>query len=339
MQVRRKAGFTLVELLVVIAIIGVLVGLLLPAVQAAREAARRMSCGNNLKQIGLSLHTYHNTFNVMPPALLGSARYNNSGYHDSHGLVKNTTGWMLLLPFIEAENVANLYDTSYLGVASNPYGQTLAAVEPQNKNITAMSSKLDWMICPSASSGGEVDSFNHVFYQRNNAIRTNYLFATGVFTDYNAPWRIYSADIRRGTFGNDGAAKFADIQDGTSSTIAVGEAVGGAQRHGKTSSHYGPWGLSGTHTCCHGRVVTASSSVVQHPLNQSRNYKNDWHLNSIWRGDTRERSYAWVFSSQHPNGAQFVFNDDNVQFISETIDYETFCALNYIADGTVASTR
>src|SRR5262245_49230386 len=104
MQTRfRKLGFTLVELLVVIAIIGILVALLLPAVQAAREAARRMQCGNNLKQIGLALHNYHDTFKSLPIGLLGAGAGQPTPSSADDGF-----GWgCALLPFLEQQA---LYD-------------------------------------------------------------------------------------------------------------------------------------------------------------------------------------------------------------------------------------
>src|SRR5688500_207828 len=98
---RAKAGFTLVELLVVIAIIGILVALLLPAVQAAREAARRMSCGNNLKQIALSLQNYHDTYKVFPPGGVGSNNLANPNY---------ATWSIFILPFMEQQNLHSRYD-------------------------------------------------------------------------------------------------------------------------------------------------------------------------------------------------------------------------------------
>jgi len=104
----RRRGFTLVELLVVIAIIGVLVALLLPAVQAAREAARRMSCSNNLKQIGLALHNYHDSFKRFPPAGINYG-WCQSPANDGRKLF-NSNGLMMLLPFVEQNALYNQYD-------------------------------------------------------------------------------------------------------------------------------------------------------------------------------------------------------------------------------------
>ncbi len=101
-QKRQKSGFTLVELLVVIAIIGILVALLLPAVQAAREAARRMSCGNNLHQIGIALHNYHDTYKSFPPAAIWKREKNGPGSaYAGAGSHRNYTWIALILPFME----------------------------------------------------------------------------------------------------------------------------------------------------------------------------------------------------------------------------------------------
>ncbi len=337
MVARRQGnrGFTLVELLVVIAIIGILVSLLLPAVQAAREAARRMSCGNNLKQFGLALHNYHDTHKVFPPALLGSGRYNNANYHLARGGVKNTTGWALLLPFLEQSTIHDKYNWAACSSMSSPYGHAVSGNDTINLGL--YNARLPIFECPSSPGKGETLTRNvgtpSDFYTMNNAVRSNYFFSTGSFTDYNAAWSIYSADIRRGVFGNDGAAGFQDILDGTSNVLAIGEAVGGGLF--KTSSVYGPWGMTGTHTCCHGRIYQDTSSTqVLPPGHAAWIYlSRDWHINAPYQGRADKRTYAWVFGSKHPTGAQFTFADGSVHFLTQTMDYRTLCMLAFLQDG------
>jgi prepilin-type N-terminal cleavage/methylation domain-containing protein len=126
----KKRGFTLVELLVVIAIIGVLVALLLPAVQAAREAARRMQCGNGLKQIGIALQNYHDVYNSLPYG----ARYNPGGYGPS---------WYVgILPFCEQKNLSDQMEQRAL---STPDYNNSAGV-----GLAAVNQKISWMVCPSS---------------------------------------------------------------------------------------------------------------------------------------------------------------------------------------------
>ncbi|GAB4155666.1 MAG: DUF1559 domain-containing protein [Planctomycetaceae bacterium] len=329
MRIRKSRGFTLIELLVVIAIIAILIALLLPAVQQAREAARRSNCKNNLKQIGIALHNYHETFSVQPPALINSGRYSSGS--TVNGPTKNITGWQLLLPHLEQANIYEQYNFNLAGNRSNPRAGGPAPDDTFNRQFHNI--QLAVLECPSHPAAGEVSSSNSSFYARTNARRTSYLFATGVFTDYSANWGRYSTDIRRGTFGNNGAARFRDMTDGTSNIIVVGEAAGGGRF--KTSSHYGPWGLTGTHTCCHGRVVSASSSSTASTYFFRSGYPRDWNINSAWRGRADGRTYAWVFNSLHTGGAHFLFGDGKVRFLSENINYRTFALLNYIADGAV----
>lgn len=334
----RKRGFTLVELLVVIAIIGVLVALLLPAVQAAREAARRMSCGNNLKQIGLALHNYHDTFKTFPPALLNSGRYTGGGTRYYPEGVRNHTGWLMLLPYYEGSALNDAIDFNLPTSESNPRagGPSIAGLAAYNDQFTTQRMKM--LECPSHDQAGQnYNNPGNSFYTAHNAKRTSYLFSTGAFTDYNAPYDVYANDRRQGAFGNNGATNFAGCTDGTSNSIAVGEAAGG--RH-KRSSAYGPWGLQGLHTCCHGRVYSPYSQVnglrpnaSQAHITATLRYQPDWTVNAVWRNDPQRRSYAWVFNSLHPAGAQFTLCDASVQFLSENIDYLVLCKLAYLHDG------
>jgi prepilin-type N-terminal cleavage/methylation domain-containing protein len=349
MRVRksRRLGFTLVELLVVIAIIGVLVALLLPAVQAAREASRRSQCNSNLKQIGIALHGYHDTFKVFPPALIGSGRFNSPTTQK----VANTTGFMLMTPFFEQKQLYDAYNFNVPSSVSNPYGSPYVGnVNKSDTNKAIYSTQLGVMTCPSDVYPAQV-YVNQVnvtteFYEANSVARSNYLFASGNFTDYNDKYSLYygrflntSATSPPGTasysdvgaFGNDGAATLALVTDGTSNTIAVGESRQGAK--GKTAVQYGPYWGAGVHTCCHGRVVYSTAPETFGTIT-STNGQRYGQINMDTNGNGRKQQYAWQFGSFHPAGAGFVYCDGSVHYLSDKTDYfNVFVWLNSIYDG------
>lgn len=344
----KRLAFTLVELLVVIAIIGILVALLLPAVQAAREAARRMQCGNNLKQIGLALHNYHDTFKIFPPAILASGRLganNATLFAQRHPQgVRNHSGFLLMGKFYEQGALVDSVNFNIATNQSSPYGYPGVTPPPAtHPNYTVLSRRLNMLECPSDPQGGEkrTQPLLTDFYVMQDGFRTNYLFCTGVFTDYDDIYESKNNDIRQGAFGNDGAAKIASITDGTANTIAVGEAAGGRKKAIGNTTAFGPWGLIGVHTCCHGRVVSNSSTAIV--LNAATCPDQNWSINHDWQADTCApvaanfgKSYAWVFNSHHPGGAQFVMCDGSTQFLAQTMDYMNFCRLSYIHDGQPA---
>ena len=329
-MLRARRAFTLIELLVVIAIIAVLIALLLPAVQQAREAARRTQCRNNLKQIGIALHNYVDTQLILPPALINSGRYNNpavmTGAVPPTGVL-NTTGWVLLLPYMDQAPLHNKYNFSSCSSMSSPYG--IAVAGNDTINAAVYQTKLTALQCPSADAEAmtRLVATPGDFYTMNNAQRTNYLFSTGSMTDYNAWYTAYNNDIRQGAFGNNGAGKISSLVDGTSNTIAIGEAVGGRY---KTSTVYGPWGLNGTHTCCHGYTPSGSSTTLDAASTLA--YNQDWNINRPYQNDAQKRTYAWVFNSLHTGGAHFLLADGSARFISEYVDYITLCRLTYIHD-------
>src|SRR5262249_45785758 len=193
----RRRGFTLIELLVVIAIIAVLIGLLLPAVQKVREAANRMKCSNNLKQIGLAVHNYENTFGVLPPGALPSPSL--------------ATHLILLLPYVEQANKYNQFNFSD------------AVTAPENQ--AARMQDVSIFLCPSDSAQGR---YTETIAGRDElAGRTNYFGNLGA----NAWWR--NRDTRTaGVFyySNPMAViRLTDITDGTSNTAMFAEVKRGAR--------------------------------------------------------------------------------------------------------------
>src|SRR6516164_3435149 len=178
---RSRIGFTLIELLVVIAIIAVLVALLLPAVQQAREAARRSQCKNNLKQHGLALHNYHDTAGRFPAAIIGSGRAGSTA-NAAPGCAQqaiNTTGWVLLLPYLDQSPLYNVYNFSVPGSLSSPYGKPEAAgATNTNVNQPVFSTALPVVTCSSDTYPAPAVASNPPdnpadFYSRNTVRRAN----------------------------------------------------------------------------------------------------------------------------------------------------------------------
>jgi len=334
MKSRIRVGFTLVELLVVIAIIGILIALLLPAVQAAREAARRSQCSNNLKQIGLALHNYHDTFKEFPPARVGS------GQHDSNPqlvpYVLNTTGWTLLLPFVEQSAAGDQYNYTVCSSSASKYSRVMG---DDTMNHAIYSARYAFLECPSHDSAGQQYSNQagtEDTYSMRDARRTSYFFSTGQYDDNNSPYpQLASRGLRGlGAFGSDGAAKFSTIRDGTSNTVAIGESHGGVTNN--VDVRWGPWGLNGTRTCCHGVVALDNNvALAGTPITFTATHQRDYAINSAYQNRADGKGFAWVFRSSHPGGAMFCFCDGSTHFLAETLDYLTFLRLVLIQDKEV----
>jgi prepilin-type N-terminal cleavage/methylation domain-containing protein/prepilin-type processing-associated H-X9-DG protein len=360
-RIRGRGGFTLVELLVVIAIIGVLVALLLPAVQAARESARRSSCQNNLKQQGIALHNFHDTFGKFPAAMINSGRcnvgggtngwnykgpeidlqaiYGRGGTADaSNYRVMNHTGFVALLPFMEQRPLFDLYDYRSINNGSNAYGQTMGPDPTGNKNRIVASTPIKIYTCPSDQTPAPVMITTNPagdFYERGvngqfpGVARGNYLFSTGYYTDYDRDYSVL-AIWAKGAFGSNGSAGM-NMLDGTSNTIAIGEAT----QEGHTSTSFGPYPLGGTHTSVHGRIlhctknnadcahgfVASGGTTMVNAMNYCAINGKNGLLVSGYTDYRANWTYAWQFGSRHPGGALFVMCDGSVRFLTNTVDY------------------
>lgn len=312
-----RRGFTLVELLVVIAIIGVMVGLLLPAVQAAREAARRMSCSNNLKQIGLGLHNYHDTHRVFPAGFYMNNDNYATGTAKTPQLLANGLAWStMILPFIEQAPLYDLVQTQTLSFGRH---WELANGAPPANAIAAARTGISSYNCPS-------DTLGLINTKRANYGTNNYLGNSG-----NA-----AAIDRHGIFWVNSRVLMRDILDGTSNTVMVVERTG-------TSSN--PTVPRCATVACNwsaglwigARFTNNGTAVGWHPGLDSTDLDSYGGGNATYLINRSNQTWgsAWGNGSTHPGGLQWTLCDASVRFVSETIDMETLRILRRRNDGAV----
>ncbi len=295
----NRPAFTLIELLVVIAIIGVLVGMLLPAVQAAREASRRNSCGNNLKQLALAVHNFESTYKKLP-----------LGYTDQNGPTPFHSWVPFILPYIEEANRLQSYDfkTEWW--------------KPPNQSIVL--NRLPVMQCPSAPFPDRLQDKPETAPPNKTGAVTDYFAVAGVHLDINnslpANEQYSSAQDRHGVlswYASDNMSnRNAHVTDGLSNTIMIGECAGREDvwRRGK----FTPVAYTGTIRV---RARGGAWATTDNPYEIGQ--LNPWHASfGLIPGKVAiNNSNEWghCFYSFHIGGAHFAMADGSIQFKSDSI--------------------
>ena len=343
----KKRGFTLVELLVVIAIIGILVGMLFPAIQAVREAARRTSCANNIRQQGIGLLNFESTFQRFPagyrftPPAGGNPEF-------ARGPMENQ-----LLPYLEQTNLENLLDQSLPWFMQSPVAVQTPVKVYQCPSDTGLA------LVTSAFIGAAGLPVGDSFAPGSYSINIGYNDALAFGANFTArPIGQYS-----GVFAFESKTKISDIRDGTSNTFAVGEAASGfPMATGKPGTTKTPITSGEFMTGVHPWVAQQANhddwyaagfrysggwgSTVEPingiSINGTRYCSDSYYLHSdgtsyfdtrpSWNGGPHWTSN---FRSFHSGGANFVFCDGSTHFIAEAIDMAVYRAISTVKGGEV----
>jgi len=327
---RLLRGFTLVELLVVITIIGILIALLLPAVQAAREAARQLNCSNNMKQLGVALHGYHEVHGCFPPAGISYGWCGqNPPQYVGDNTIHNANGLMMLLPFLEQIGLYNSYNqsqcacnvTSGIGGGYSAVG-ALAGDAVNSGNANVIANRLAVFSCPSDPDEPFLPDDNDYYSIKPGSgikgAKTNYDFSA--LAGGNIPlcneWRRLPQSTRR-MFGENSNCRMDDVRDGTSCTIALAERTYNVYNGWCSPWGYRAWAMAGLNIGLGINVWAGPPSFAQ----------LQYGMLSSW-------GHA---GSHHPGGANVLLGDGAVNFLNETTELYILERLSAINDGEIVS--
>ena len=324
----RRTAFTLIELLVVIAIIAVLIALLLPAVQQAREAARRTQCKNNLKQVGLALANYHDTFLMFP----AGATWNNGWGHC----------WVVaIMPYADQ---ANLYNQWNFSAQEGWIGS--------NVNFTPITAaRIPWTLCPSSS----LPQFaaNRGEFQNRPVQNNQYVAISGAENSPNGVYTNNSGATRNGSFANGGVyggggmlphndwKNIRDCTDGTSNTALVGELSDLTWNAGRTTSGDrrpgATWGWPMGSGWTGKNNDPAANGAGPGWMTTVRYAPNSLNLDNNGVRSGEQDRVNTPLASQHVGGVHVAMGDGTVRFISNNIDMNLLTYLCVSNDGQVMS--
>ncbi len=304
-----RRGFTLIELLVVIAIIAILIGLLLPAVQKVREAAARMKCSNNMKQLGIALHSYHDANSGMPPSQPQGYYYGN-WYGDPQVRDRDRSCWVgFILPYVEQDNMGRQV-------------QAFLAAPPTHTCFGSFATiHINTLLCPSDANSPKLGTVPG----NSQGTHTNYVVAHG--SGYATPNNTNGANLD-GIFYARSKTRMTDIGDGTSNTVMVSELLVSPDVGSSHDIRGRVWNS----------IHTGSSFSTIYPPNSTVGDNVQGYCNAIPGAPCGSQSVGNNFAlarSRHSNGVNACMADGSVRFITNSITPTTWLWMGSRSGGEV----